>query len=616
MDLNDIYQSIATFWERISPLMFAHLIAFLAIRWIAGTRLNILKRMESYLASARYTKWKTVLDEFDLRPKLPYLIVIFFLIYLTLFNSLLIDSLDVRPVTLTSSELEFWEENRPFDQMLEIGTYAGNPNIKFWEIAYEKQNYLQAFRGRYPEQYRSSITWLITDYGKWLTYYKCSILFFLFAIVLSVIHLRKREHRSRASYGRIFALLIFSIASIAYTRYQAEKYIEKKLKAEMAFVATQLHVDPEAKKNRLSEPQIRQFKKNLCIELLSRKSNPRFFWWSRVLERFWWTSREFSPTTDDEFRSRYHCGDTLRSSSMGGCPPQQLLAQIQKISPGQESVGAAFALVETWEFVAVEGDRHFPMRSASSLPIAMTVLHNVDIGGLNLEQKVKVEPKDFVASYKDGIRKQYPQGTELSIRDLLRFLVSEGDGTAGDVLLHLIGGPEQATKYLRELAVEDMVVTDYELDLVKDPELTKKNWTSAEAAVNLLKLLQGGREGQALSPTSSALLLELMTNSLPEPKRIKGLLPVGTVVAHMTGTGSSENVMTGATSDVGLITLPDGSHLAVAIFLSDIRANKPTRENVIARIARAAWDCWQPAEQSEGGKDNEGAHSSSPSATP
>ncbi|MBZ5625526.1 MAG: hypothetical protein LAQ69_43550 [Acidobacteriia bacterium] len=35
------------------------------------------------------------------------------------------------------------------------------------------------------------------------------------------------------------------------------------------------------------------------------------------------------------------------------------------------------------------------------------------------------------------------------------------------------------------------------------------------------------------------------------------------------------------TNDVGLITLPDGRHLAVAVWW-------------IARISRAAWDYWSP----------------------
>jgi hypothetical protein len=45
-----------------------------------------------------------------------------------------------------------------------------------------------------------------------------------------------------------------------------------------------------------------------------------------------------------------------------------------------------------------------------------------------------------------------------------------------------------------------------------------------------------------------------------------------------------------ATNDIGIITLPDGRHLAVAAFVSDSAANDDTRDAIIARLAKAAWD--------------------------
>jgi beta-lactamase class A len=50
--------------------------------------------------------------------------------------------------------------------------------------------------------------------------------------------------------------------------------------------------------------------------------------------------------------------------------------------------------------------------------------------------------------------------------------------------------------------------------------------------------------------------------------------------------------VTAATNDVGLVTLPNGGHLALAVFVSDSRANDAVREEVIAKVAKAAWDAW------------------------
>jgi beta-lactamase class A len=39
-----------------------------------------------------------------------------------------------------------------------------------------------------------------------------------------------------------------------------------------------------------------------------------------------------------------------------------------------------------------------------------------------------------------------------------------------------------------------------------------------------------------------------------------------------------------------LVTLPGGRRLAIAVFVTDSRADEATREGVIARIAQAAYD--------------------------
>ena len=81
-----------------------------------------------------------------------------------------------------------------------------------------------------------------------------------------------------------------------------------------------------------------------------------------------------------------------------------------------------------------------------------------------------------------------------------------------------------------------------------------------------------------------------MTETPTSAKRLKGLLPKTVVVAHKTGTGGSNDGVAPATNDIGLITLPDGRHLAIAVFVSDARADLATREGTIAQIAKVIWD--------------------------
>ena len=56
-----------------------------------------------------------------------------------------------------------------------------------------------------------------------------------------------------------------------------------------------------------------------------------------------------------------------------------------------------------------------------------------------------------------------------------------------------------------------------------------------------------------------------------------------------------DNGVAHATNDIGLIPLPDGRRIAIAVFVTDATADQVTREHVIARIARAAYDAARPS---------------------
>jgi len=266
--------------------------------------------------------------------------------------------------------------------------------------------------------------------------------------------------------------------------------------------------------------------------------------------------------------------------------------QFEKIAPAAKGrVGVAVELLESGETASLHGDEHFPMHSVYKLPIAMAVLQRVDRGELKLDQLVRIEPSDFVRKgMYSPVRDKYPNGAELSIAELLRFTICESDGSTSDVLMKLIGGPGKVMLFLEEIHVPDIQVVNYEKEIGRDWETQYRNWATPKGAVALLAALQSKR---TLSAESQALLLKLMTESVPGAKRLKGELPAGTVVAHKTGTGGTQNGITSATNDIGIITLPDGRHLAVAAFVSDSAANDDTRDAIIARLAKAAWDSTQ-----------------------
>jgi beta-lactamase class A len=131
-----------------------------------------------------------------------------------------------------------------------------------------------------------------------------------------------------------------------------------------------------------------------------------------------------------------------------------------------------------------------------------------------------------------------------------------------------------------------IVATEEEMYKSWDTQFT--NWCEPFAMAQLLEIFY---QGKHLSKPSSAFLKKLMTETTTGLKRIKGLLPEGTIVIHKTGTSdTNEKGITAATNDAGIVTLPNGKHFAIVVFVTNSPENQDTRERVIAEISKALWD--------------------------
>lgn len=261
------------------------------------------------------------------------------------------------------------------------------------------------------------------------------------------------------------------------------------------------------------------------------------------------------------------------------------LEQIASTARGR--VGVAATILETGESVSLNPKEHFPMQSVYKLPIGMTVLQQADAGRIKLDELIRVEQEDFLKGSRILASEKYPNGAELKISELLQFMILESDNTASDLLLKRIGGAEAVMGYLRQSGVNEILVADTEKEMARDASAQYRNRTTPEAAVNLLRVFY---EGRGLSEHSRDLLMKLMIDTQTGPKRLKGLLPAGTVVAHKTGTSGTRGGITAATNDIGIVTMPNGQHLAIAVFVADSPGDEATREAVIAKITRVIFD--------------------------
>jgi beta-lactamase class A len=310
----------------------------------------------------------------------------------------------------------------------------------------------------------------------------------------------------------------------------------------------------------------------------------------------------------------------------GRSPLSALEREIERLSRqagGVVGVGAKH--LESGATVSLKGKERFPMASTYKVPIALQLLNRVDRGEIRLEQMVQVESKDLHPGSGTLSGLFNKPGVALSVRNLLELMMLISDNSATDLCLGLAGGGKAVTDRMREVGIEGIDVNRSTARLIADwvgieslppedqwspqvfqklfagvtPEERKKaarrfdsdsrDTSTPEAMRTILERIY---TKDLLQPESAELLLDIMRRCQTGEHRLKGMLPLGTVVAHKTGT------IGGTTNDVGIISLPDNrGHVAIAVFVKSSEKEVAARERAIADIARAVHDffLFQPA---------------------
>ena len=277
-----------------------------------------------------------------------------------------------------------------------------------------------------------------------------------------------------------------------------------------------------------------------------------------------------------------------------GCSPvfaqSSLQQEIRKIAAdARGKVAVACSLRGTELNCDLEAHSRPPMQSVFKFPLAVYALHLVEQGKFSLDQPIRFLPSDlFVPRTYSPLQDQYPKGdVDVPLRELLRLAASLSDNAAADIVLRVVGGPSAVDTYIRSLGVEGFHLEDGEHALHRDASAQYRNWLEPAGAVQLLRRMS---DNSPLTREHTELLLGWLKDSPTGANRIKAGLPGGTVLMHKTGTSGVRDGMAAATNDIGLIVLPDGRRLALAVFVTDARADEATREGVIARIAKTAYE--------------------------
>ena len=266
-----------------------------------------------------------------------------------------------------------------------------------------------------------------------------------------------------------------------------------------------------------------------------------------------------------------------------------LRQQIQHIiSAKKADVGVSILGIEDKDTLSIHGNRSYPMQSVFKFPIALAVLAETDKEKLSIHQKVTIRKTDLPTNTWSPIKDKYPNGTILPLSEIINYTVSESDNAGCDILLRLLGGPNVVNTYLATHNFKNISIHATEADMHKDWNVQFTNMATPNSAVTLLKAFN---DKKLLSETSNDFLMKTMMATSTGKNRIKGQLPVTTVVAHKTGSsGVNAKGVTAAVNDIGIVTLPNGKHFIISIFVTDSYESEAFNEKIISDISKVTYD--------------------------
>lgn len=255
----------------------------------------------------------------------------------------------------------------------------------------------------------------------------------------------------------------------------------------------------------------------------------------------------------------------------------------------QGTVGLSVVHIETGKTASINGNSQLPLYSVYKLPLAITVLKDVEERRLRLDQKIHVTPAELVQGtpVNDAL---WQKPVDYTVEQLLEFSISRSDNTSSDKLVEVVGGPLKVTERMRSLGFQNLDIHTSSGEFMK----TRQN-PNTGSADDLAKLLVQLHQGKFLEPDQVNLLRGFMQRATTGLHRLRGDLPRGTVVADKTGSGEPDEVTKVAkvTNDVGIITLPSGrGHLAIAVLVNGSKLPDAAQEKLIAELARAAYDAY------------------------
>jgi len=220
-------------------------------------------------------------------------------------------------------------------------------------------------------------------------------------------------------------------------------------------------------------------------------------------------------------------------------------------------------------------DDLFPAASLIKVPILIATFYKLKEGGVSLDERLKITRLNRRGG--SGSLKWRPDGTSLTLRDVLTHMINESDNTATQMVLERIGIGYVQQQFPRMGLLYTGI---YEEGMsIKGGRVAHENYTTAREMDMLFEKIY---RGEAVDKTSSDIMMEILKKPKAVASRLQKGMPSGWEIAHKTG------LLRQACHDSAIFFTPNGDY-AITV-LTGQNASYGQAKDFITKIAHVTFE--------------------------
>lgn len=229
-----------------------------------------------------------------------------------------------------------------------------------------------------------------------------------------------------------------------------------------------------------------------------------------------------------------------------------------------------------------------PMLSVFKYFVALKVLEKLEKENISLDKEIIINKNMIDENLYSPMLKDYTTFPfKISIANLLKYMISESDNNACDILIDYVGGINKVQKYVHSLGFDDIEISQTEADMNKDIE---KQYLNKALTIDIARAMKFVRDKNILSDASRSFIDEIMINTTTGKDKLKAGLPQNITLAHKTGSSDrKQDSIKIADNDAGYVFLPNGDVYYTVVLIKDSKMSDEENAKLISEVSRITY---------------------------